>query len=46
VVVRKEADERVATVRDTVRETKVDVDQGPADRRESIGSTTPPKRNP
>jgi stress response protein YsnF len=46
VVVRKEADDRVETVRDTVRETKVDVDQGPADRRENIGSTTPPNRNP
>ena len=46
VVVRKEADERVETVRDTVRETKVDVDRGPADRRQNIGSTTPPNRNP
>ena len=46
VVVRKEADERVETVRDTVRETKVDVNQEPADRRENIGSTTPPNRNP
>ncbi|MGC1889037.1 MAG: YsnF/AvaK domain-containing protein [Stellaceae bacterium] len=46
VVVRKEADERVETVRDTVRETKVDVDQGPAERRENIGSTTPSNRNP
>jgi stress response protein YsnF len=45
VVVRKEADDRVETVRDTVRETKVDVDQGPADRRENIGSTTSPNRN-
>jgi stress response protein YsnF len=41
VVIRKEADERVETVRDTVRETKVDVDQGPADRRDNIGSTAP-----
>ena len=46
VVVRKEVDERVETVRDTVRETKVDVDRGPADRRQNIGSTTPPNRNP
>ena len=46
VVVRKEAHERVETVRDTVRETKVDVDQGPADRRENVGSTTRPNRNP
>ena len=46
VVVRKEADERVETVRDTARETKVDVDQGPAERRENIGSTTPSNRNP
>jgi stress response protein YsnF len=46
VVVRKEADERVETVRDTVRETKVDVDRGPADRGQNIGSTTPPNRNP
>jgi hypothetical protein len=33
VVVRREANERVETVRDTVRETKVDVDKEPADRR-------------
>jgi len=39
VVVRKEANERVETVRDTVRETKVDVDQGPAARREKIGNS-------
>jgi stress response protein YsnF len=39
VVVRKEANERVETVRDTVRETKVDVDQGPAERREKIGNS-------
>ena len=30
---RREANERVETVRDTVRETKVDVDKEPADRR-------------
>jgi stress response protein YsnF len=46
VVVRREANERVETVRDTVRETKVDVDKEPADRREDVGSTTRPNRNP
>ena len=46
VVVRREANERVETVRDTVRETKVDVDQKPADRRVDIGGSTPPNRNP
>ena len=46
VVVRREANERVETVRDTVRETKVDVDKEPADRREDGGGTIPPNRNP
>jgi stress response protein YsnF len=46
VVVRREAKERVETVRDTVRETKVDVDQGTADRPVDIGAATPPNRNP
>jgi hypothetical protein len=46
VVVRREANERVETVRDTVRETKVDVDKEPADRREDVGGTIPPNRNP
>ena len=46
VVVRREANERVETVRDTVRETKVDVDQKPADLRVDIGGSTPPKRKP
>jgi hypothetical protein len=45
VVVRREANERVETVRDTVRETEVDVDKEPADRREDVGSTTRPNRN-
>ena len=46
VVVRKEADERVETVRDTVRETKVDVDQGPAERPIEVGGATSPNRKP
>jgi uncharacterized protein DUF2382 len=46
VVVRREGNERVETVRDTVRETKVDVDKEPADRRVDVGGTVPPKRNP
>jgi stress response protein YsnF len=46
VVVRKEANERVETVGDTVRETKVDVDKEPADRRVDVGGSTPPNRNP
>jgi len=37
VVVRTEANERVETVRDTVRETKVDVDKEPGDRRADAG---------
>jgi stress response protein YsnF len=46
VVVRKEANERVETVRDTLRETKVDVDKEPADRTADVGGTIPPNRNP
>jgi stress response protein YsnF len=46
VVIRREANERVETVRDTVRETKVDVDKKPADRRVDVGGTVPPNRNP
>jgi hypothetical protein len=46
VVVRREANERVETVRDAVRETKVDVDKEPADRRVDVGGTVPPNRNP
>ena len=46
VVVRKEADERVETVRDTVRETKVDVDQGTADRPIDVGGAASPNRKP
>ncbi len=40
VVVRKEADERTETVRDTVRETKVDVDKEGSERAENL-----PNRN-
>jgi stress response protein YsnF len=46
VVIRKEANERVETVRDTVRETKVDVDKEPAERTEDVRGTIPPNRNP
>jgi stress response protein YsnF len=46
VVVRKEANERVETVGDTVRETKVDLDKEPADRHVDVGGSTPPNRNP
>jgi stress response protein YsnF len=46
VVIRKEADERVETVRDTVRETKVDVDKEPADGRADVAATIPGNRNP
>ena len=45
VVVRREANERVETVRDTVRETKVDVDKEPTDRRVDVGRANPPNRN-
>ena len=45
VVVRREANERVETVRDTVRETKVDVDKEPTDRRVDVGGANPPNRN-
>jgi hypothetical protein len=33
------------TVRDTVRETKVDVDKEPAERTADVGGTIPPNRN-
>ena len=46
VVVHKEANERVETVRDTVRETKVDVDKDPAELPAPVGGTNPPNRNP
>jgi stress response protein YsnF len=46
VVVRKEANERVETVRDTVRETKVDADKEPADGRADVAGTIPRNRNP
>jgi stress response protein YsnF len=46
VVVRKEANERVETVRDTVRETKVDVDKETADPTADVGGTIPRNRNP
>jgi stress response protein YsnF len=45
VVVRKEVNERVETVRDTVRETKVDVDKEPADGRADVAGTIPRNRN-
>jgi hypothetical protein len=43
VVVRREANERVETVRDAVRETKVDVDKEPADRPADVSGALPPK---
>jgi stress response protein YsnF len=46
VVVRKEANERVETVRDTVRETKVDVDKEPAEGPIDRSGSQPPNRNP
>ena len=46
VVVCKEADERVETVRDTVRQTKVDVHQGTADRPIEVGGATSSNRKP
>jgi stress response protein YsnF len=46
VVVRKEANERVETVRDTVRETKVDVDKEQAEHRMDAGGAMPPNRKP
>jgi stress response protein YsnF len=46
VVVRREADERVETVRETVRETRVDVDKEPAERRVDGAGTAPPERKP
>jgi stress response protein YsnF len=46
VVVRREANERVETVRDTVRETKVDVDKEPAEGQANRPGTVPPSRNP
>jgi len=46
VVIHREANERVETVRDTVRETKVDVDKGPAERRVDVAGTAPSKGKP
>jgi len=46
VVVRREANERVETVHDTVRETKVDVDEEPAERRVDVASTAPSNSKP
>jgi stress response protein YsnF len=46
VVVRKEANERVETVRDTVRETKVDVDKEPAEGPVDRSGSLRPNRNP
>jgi stress response protein YsnF len=46
VVIHREANERVETVRDTVRETKVDVDKGPAERRVDVAGTAPSNGKP
>jgi hypothetical protein len=46
VVIHREANERVETVRDTVRETKVDVDKGPAERRVDVVGTAPSNGKP
>lgn len=46
VVVRREANDRVETVRGTVRETKVDVDKEPVEHRVDVGGTMPPNRKP
>ena len=46
VVIHREANERVETVRDTVRETKVDVDKGPAERRAGVAGTAPSNGKP
>src|SRR5580704_7308262 len=46
VVIHREASERVETVRDTVRETKVDVDKGPAERRVDVAGTAPSNGKP
>jgi stress response protein YsnF len=45
VVVHREAKDRVETVRDTVRETRVDVDKEPASQADLAG-TLPPNRRP
>jgi len=46
VVVRREANDRVETVRDTVRETRVDIDKDQAEHRVGAGSSTPTTRKP
>ncbi|MGA7263516.1 MAG: YsnF/AvaK domain-containing protein [Stellaceae bacterium] len=46
VVIHREANERLETVRDTVRETKVDVDKGPAERRVDVAGTAPSNGKP
>jgi stress response protein YsnF len=46
VVVRREASERVETVHDTVRETKVDVDKELAERRVDVAGTAPSNSKP
>jgi stress response protein YsnF len=46
VVVRKEASDRVETVRDKVRETKVDIDRAAAGEKPGIGSGADPVRTP
>ena len=46
VVVRREANERVETVRDAVRETKVDVDKEPAEHRTDLPGELPGTRKP
>jgi hypothetical protein len=46
VVVHREANERVEIVRDTVRETKVDVDKELAERRVDVAGTAPSNSKP
>jgi stress response protein YsnF len=46
VVVHREANERVETVRDTVRETKVDVDKKDAEERVGTAAAAPSNRKP
>lgn len=46
VVVRREANERVETVRDTVRETKVDLDKDPTRQETGAEPAEPPIRRP
>jgi hypothetical protein len=46
VVVHRDANERVETVRDSVRETKVDVDKEPREARVDVGGMVPPTHKP